>query len=238
MKYKKVKHRISNIVLLIGSLIFFFTFILFNYYSNKLNDKVIEVAELELKKRTKKFLSENIGYDLLNNNKIDNILNIHTNNQGEILYVDYNLKNSYAILEDVTKKITNKINELEQGESIVDQNICSSNKGLFLKVPLLIASNNILLSSLGPKIILPINFIGSILTNIKTKITDYGINNALVEMYVTIEITEELITPVTKKEISYNYDVLITSKVINGRVPYIYGGELYKESNVLSIPML
>ena len=236
MKHRK-KHKISNIVLLIVGLIFFFTYLLFNSYSKKLNDKIVDVSELELKKWTKKFLSQNIGYDLLNNKKIDNIINIHTNNDDEILYVDYNLDNSYDILEDITTEINNKIEDLENGKEIIDRNLYSSKNGLYLKVPLFIASNNILLSNLGPKIILPINFIGSILTNIKTKITDYGINNALVEMYVTIEITEELITPVTKKEIVIDYDVLIASKVINGRVPEFYGGGIYTKSNFLSIPM-
>jgi sporulation protein YunB len=235
MKYKK--HKISNIIILLGCLIFFLTIIIFRYYSVNLNDKIIEISEIEIKKWTKRFLSENIGYDLLVNNKLNSILDINTNNDDEILYVNYNLNNSYAILEDITTEITNKISDLEKGNSINDRNINSNKYGLYLKVPLLIASNNVLLASLGPKIIIPINFIGSILTNLKTKITDYGLNNALVELYVTIEITEELITPVTKREIVINYDVLIASKVINGRVPEIYGGGIYAKSNAFSIPI-
>ena len=235
MKYKK--HKISNIIILLGCLIFFLTIIIFRYYSVNLNDKIIEISEIEIKKWTKRFLSENIGYDLLVNNKLNSILDINTNNDDEILYVNYNLNNSYAILENITTEITNKISDLEKGNNINDRNINSNKYGLYLKVPLLIASNNVLLASLGPKIIIPINFIGSILTNLKTKITDYGLNNALVELYVTIEITEELITPVTKREIVINYDVLIASKVINGRVPEIYGGGIYTKSNAFSIPI-
>ena len=220
-----------------GSLIFFLTFLIFNFYSNKLNDKIINVSELELKKWTKGFLSKNIGYDLIGNKKLENILDIQTNNDNEILYVNYNIMNSYAILEDITNEIAKKINELENGVNIDDRNIKCSKKGLYLKVPLFIASQNVLLSSIGPKIIIPINFIGSVLTNLKTKITDYGINNALVELYVTIEITEELITPVTRNEIIINYDVLIASKVINGRVPEIYGGGIYTKSSAFTIPI-
>ena len=231
------KRKISNIILLLGSLIFFLTALLFNYYSNKLNNKIIEVSEIELKKWTKSFLSKNIGYDLLVNNKINSILDIHTNNNNEILYVNYNLNNSYAILEDITNEINKKITDLENGNSINDRYLHSNNNGLYLFVPLFIASNNVLLTSLGPKIYIPVNFIGTILTNLKTKITEYGLNNALVELYVTIEITEELITPVTKREIVINYDVLISSKVINGRVPEIYGGGIYTKSGIFSIPI-
>lgn len=235
MKHKKYK--ISNIILLLGSLIFFLTIILFRYYSISLNNKIIEVSKFEIKKWTKRFLSENIGYDLLVSDKLNGILDINTNKDNEILYVNYNLNNSYAILEDITQELNKKISDLENGNNIDDRNIHNNKYGLFLKLPLLIASNNILLASLGPKIIIPINFIGSILTNLKTKITDYGLNNALVEMYVTIEITEELITPVTKQEVVINYDVLIASKIINGRVPEIYGGGIYTKSNSFSIPI-
>ena len=237
MKHKLKINKISNKILLLGCLIFFLTLFIYNYYSSNLNDKIIEISEIELKKWTKKFLSENIGYDLLVSNKINSILNINTNRDDEILYVDYNLKKSYAILEEITKEINNKIENLETGYNIDDHHIHSNKYGLYLDVPILISSNNVLLANLGPKIIIPISFIGTILTNLKTKITDYGLNNALVEMYVTIEITEELITPVTKKEIIINYDVLIASKVINGRVPEIYGGGIYTKSNAFSIPI-
>ena len=45
-------------------------------------------------------------------------------------------------------------------------------------MPMFINSKDMFLSNLGPSIYVPINFVGSVLTNIKTKITDYGINNA------------------------------------------------------------
>ena len=82
-----------------------------------------------------------------------------------------------------------------------------------------------------------INFVGSVLTNIKTKITDYGINNALVEIYVTVVLQTDLISPVVEKENKIDYDVLIASAVINGRVPEIYGGLIQSKSNSLSIPI-
>ena len=98
------------------------------------------------------------------------------------------------------------------------------------------SSNYALLSNLGPKIYVKVNFIGTMLTNIKSKITEYGINNALVELYVTIEVSQELISPVTDKEISLEYDVLIASQVINGSVPEFYGGIITEKSAALSIP--
>lgn len=75
---------------------------------------------------------------------------------------------------------------------------------------------------------------GSVLTNIKTKITDYGINNALVEIYVTVVLDTNLISPVVEKSNKINYDVLVASTVVNGRVPEVYGGLIQSKSNSLT----
>lgn len=233
------KYKISKILLLVLTLIFFLTLFLIKSYSKKAAPKIIEVAETKITKFTESFLSNNIGYDILNDSLIDNILIINKNDDNEILYVDYNLNQAYKALDVVTNEINTLINDLENGEynNYQDNDIEFSDYGLILKLPLFISSNSPLFANLGPKIYLKINFIGSILTNIKSQIVDYGINNALVELYVTIKISEELITPVTNNIIETEYDVLIASKVINGRVPDYYGGAIIEKSNMLSIPI-
>ena len=173
------------------------------------------------------------------NQFIENILVINKNSEGEILYVDYNLDQAYLALDVVTKKLNDLLVNLENGyiENNNDNSITSSEYGLILELPMFIASDSALLANLGPKIYLKVNFIGSLLTNIKSQIVDYGMNNALVELYVTIKINEELISPVTKSTHEIEYDVLIASKVINGRVPTFYGGQIVEESSLLSIPI-
>lgn len=227
--------KISKIIAIIITLIFFLTFFLLNQYSKNISPNVIEVAKIKLEKFTKNFLSKNIGYGILNNKNLENILQINKNKEGEILYVDYNLDKAYEALEIITNTLYENINNLENGvyDGVMDEDIKSTKNGLMLELPFFIGSNSPLFSSLGPKIYIKIDFVGSILTNINSKITNYGMNNALVELYVTIKITEELITPVTKEQIFIDYDVLVASKVINGRVPNIYGGLLNSESNIL-----
>ena len=64
-----------------------------------------------------------------------------------------------------------------------------------------------------------------------------GINNALVEIYVTVELKTDMISPVSEKTNKIDYDVLIASTVINGRVPEFYGGLIQSKSNNFSIPI-
>lgn len=238
MRIRK-NYRISRIIILIIILIFFFTYTLYSIYNKKITPKIIDVAEMKLQKFTKSFLSNNIGYDILNDEIIKDILVINKNNDGEILYVDYNLDQAYLVLDIVTKKLDSLINDLENGqvENLDDANIENSKYGLIMKIPMFIASDYALMANMGPTIYLKINFTGSILTNIKSKITNYGMNNALVELYVTIKINEELMAPVVNKTLNIEYDVLIASQVINGRIPEYYGGLITGTSNILSIPI-
>ena len=88
-----------------------------------------------------------------------------------------------------------------------------------------------------PKITVKINYTDALLTNIYTKITNYGMNNALVEAYIKISIEGQIITPITKNAEKIDYDMLISSKIINGRVPLYYGGYISTSSSIFDIPI-
>ena len=228
-KKLNMKTKISIIIILIGALTYFFV----HTYYRELNPKIVNVAKQEINKVYKYFLSSHLSYDIMAKTNFDDVLDIYKNQDGEILNVNINLEKTYQVLDIITKELTQNITDLEQGKSdLTSRNLSPGVKGLILTVPLFSASSNALLSHLGPKVYLQVNFIGSLLTNIKTKVTNYGLNNALIEIFITVEATHEIISPVQKEEQKISYDVLVASKIINGRVPAIYGDTLTKESNI------
>lgn len=233
---KRKKYKISKVVILDIALIFFFTYILFSGYSKLVSKKLIDVAYVKLNEFMDYFLSNKINYDLFKGDNLKDIIVINKNSDGEILYVSYDMDKSYKVLDLVTKELEDNINDLENGNVSNTQNISGGKNGILLKLPMFIG-NNAIISNLGPKIYVPINFVGSILTNLKTKITDYGINNALVEIYVTVKLSTNIISPTSSKAEVIDYDVLIASVVVNGRVPSIYGGLIQSKSSGLSIPI-
>lgn len=235
---RRKNSKISKFYLWVVTLIFFFTSILFNLYSKTASNNLIDVAFIKLNEFMDSFLSNNINYDLLKDDVMKDIIVINKNKDGEILYVSYDMNQAYFALEVVTQELESAINELENGNNVnKSKNIVGGKKGIALKMPMFVNSSNMFLANLGPSVYVPVNFVGSVLTNIKTKITDYGINNALVEIYVTVVLQTDLISPVVEKENKIDYDVLIASAVINGRVPEIYGGLIQSKSNSLSIPI-
>lgn len=233
---KRKKYRISKVVILDIALIFFFTYILFIGYSKFVSNRLIDIAHVKLNEFMDYFLSNKVNYDLFKGDYLKDIIVINKNSDGEILYVSYDMDRSYKVLDLVTKELEKNINDLENGNVGNTQNISGGKNGILLKLPMFIG-NNAIISNLGPKIYVPINFVGSILTNLKTKITDYGINNALVEIYVTVKLSTNIISPTSSKEMVIDYDALIASVVVNGRVPSVYGGLIQSKSSGLSIPI-
>lgn len=232
------KHKISSSIIIIIGLIFFLTIIIYRSYTKTASLKLKEISFIKINEFLDSFLSNNINYDLLKDDLLKDIIVINKNSENEILYVNYDLEQAYYALEVVTQELETKIDELENGLiNTSSNNIINSKKGIMLSIPLFINSNNFFLSNLGPNIYVPIKFVGSLLTNIKTKITDYGLNNALVEIYVTISIKSNLISPLVSDYIKTDYDCLIASSIINGRVPSIYGGVIESKSSNFSIPL-
>lgn len=218
MKFKKIKR--IHYLLLTLFLIFFCVFFLFKTYTLKTSKKIDKITKTYFHKEIYNSLN-GISKDI-SSDKVFDVLNIEKNKDGEILYVDYDLSKTYQILDDVTNLLKNNINAKD---------------GIVLKLPFLVSSNNIFISNMGPKITVKINYTDALLTNIYTKITNYGMNNALVEAYIKISIEGQIITPITKNAEKIDYDMLISSKIINGRVPPYYGGYISTSSSIFDIPI-
>ena len=142
-------------------------------------------------------------------------LYIDKNKSNEIVYLDYDIDKTYKLLNKY-------IESLKKDNS----------KSKILTVPFFIASDNIIISSLGPKIKFKYEIIDNVKGKIKTKVTDFGVNNALIEMYFELEIGYLVVIPMNKKESVLKTEILISSKIINGKVPTFYGKNIFKESSV------
>ena len=73
--------------------------------------------------------------------------------------------------------------------------------------------------------------VSSYKTDIYTNLIDYGINNSLFELYLKINIKIETIIPLKTSQIDYNTNLLLSSIVIQGEVPYYY----YMEINCIEV---
>ena len=187
--------------------------IIFSLYSKKLNPKLNDYIDFLVKDEIyKKVIKSN---NFITNEEVNDILYIDKNDSNEIVYLDYNMDKTYKLLNKY-------IESLKKDNS----------KSKILTVPFFIASDNIIISSLGPKVKFKYEIMNNVKGKIKTKVTDFGVNNALVEMYFELEIGYLVVIPMNKKESVLKTEILISSKVINGKVPTFYGKNIFKESSI------
>ncbi len=213
--------------------------LLFMSYGSNMNKDVVVLIDSKVDKVLYQFFSDLITDDVINKKSVGDILLVTKNKNDEILLVNYDLEKTYKILTDVSSVLKNAISDLENGNikvCIEDDFLCNSSKGLVVNIPLFLNSKNIFLNNLGPRIPVIVRFNETLLTNIKTKVTNYGLNNALLEIYITVEIKKIIITPVKTFDDVFNYDILISALVVNGSVPNFYGG-ITSNSSILDIPM-
>ena len=179
-----------------------------------LRPKVMMFAKNEVDQLTNIAISNCIS-KVIKDNVDSDILLFLNNNNNEIVVAEYRLNNLYNLLEMVSNELYTTLNQ--------------NNKVLFISLGMI--SNNLFLNNIGSNIPIKIDWIRNIFTNLRTKVTNYGLNNALVEIYITIAINQELVVPFEKKMEKKNYEVLISSYLINGKVPSVYGSGFEINSN-------
>ena len=241
IKKKKNIYKIKNTMIILKVIVFFLiVFIsiwLVNIYGNKTTKYSNILINQKIDKILYQFFNELITNEILNKENVDEILVITKNNKDEILSVNYDIEKTYKILTDVSNILTKSISDLEAGVidvKIYDKYLDNGKNGLVFYIPFFLKSQNIFINNIGPKLPVLVNFNENILTNIKTKVTNYGFNNALLEIYITVEMQKLIITPIVEKEEKFNYDILVAALVVNGSVPNFYGGNYESLSSILS----
>lgn len=239
-KRLKPQNTMNKFMFVVFFCVFISSLIIFQLYSKKASEASTTLIDEKTNKILYQFFNDLITNEVINEESVGELLVITKNSEGEILTVNYDLEKTYKVLTDVSSILAKGINNLENGKidvTIYDKYLSSNKNGLVLNIPLFLGSNNIFLNNLGPTIPVLINFNESLLTNIKTKVTNYGLNNALLEIYITVEMNKLIITPVKKSEEKFYYDILIGAVVVNGKVPEFYGGNYENSSSILDIPM-
>ena len=227
IKLKNNKFNIYNSLLLIFIIIIFISLLLINTIGKKVNNNIIYTSNTLINTINTNMVNSNIKIDLLNKYNMNDLIKINYNNNN-VSNIDYNLDNAYKLLIDLKQSIINNVNK---NEDLYNYKYEVYNNKIIVEMPFYNYTNNILISNLGPKIIVQLSLIKLIDGSVKTKIKDYGINSLLVELYLNFTINSSIVVPsMHEQEIINNYEILISSKVIQGEIPNFYNG-LYENSS-------
>ncbi len=243
IKLKKTNQKKRKNSILIGItfiLICFFCWYFLTKVNEKITPKLIEIASKNIEKMTYNLFNDYSPLKEIDDEIINNLFTLNKNKDNEIINISYNMKNAYKIINSLTKRIKNDYQAIESGNKKIeyyDEELTDLEDGLIMSIPIGAASEKIFLTNLGPKIPIKVKFIGTLLTNLKTRVQNYGINNVLIEVYVDVSITHEITSPVTYQTNELKYEILIGAEVISGEVPSYYGGLYETKSNILNVPL-
>ena len=225
MKLKK-RHKIPRIIIIILIIIFlilYFVIKITRELTPKINDVVIKITD----NNVNNFLQTGFTKEIMTKLDIDKIININIYNK-EIISVDYKLDNVYQLLGDTINNLYSNLYELKINNQYYDYKTSTYN------IPIGYLTDNVLFTNIGPKIKCKVELINKINVNFKTQIKNYGINNSLMELYLVIETQNKIINPLSDQEFKEEYEILIGSRMIIGKIPDYYNGVIESSSSIVS----
>lgn len=187
------------------SIFFISSFIVF--FIIKINSNIGNSAKFELEKRIDDDLMNNYRFESINEYDINDLIRIEYDN-NYITNVKYDVDQTNKLIDENIKKIKS---------SLIDDYI-------ILNIPIGAILNDYYFSTIGPKIPVRIKYNKKIYINLMTKLSDYGMNNSLVELNVIVTV-DYLIQSKNNITISKKYDFLLASSLIVGTVKNIYNSK-------------
>ena len=177
-----------------------------NYYSDRTTMYIGKQIELASTKTFQEVVNQNVL------NKID---------PNTLVKINYNQTNNVNSVIINTPIVNNILNEAYSViEEVFDKHL--EEYFLDLEIPLGTLISKSIFSGLGPDIKIPITPVGSYKLDILTNTMSYGINNSLIEIYLSIEVDIEALIPLQKTKFPCKTKIIILSQVIQGEVPKYY----------------
>ncbi len=195
---KKRKFSIFWIIIIITIILF-----IISIASNKIKKSSQDYANHEIKKIISGIINETIK----ENSVKENIFKIEKEDE-KITSIDIDAEKINYILANINQNIQTKMDSMQNT--------------IVFKMPLFAPLNNVFLSTKGPKIPIKFLVLGAVLSNIRTELENYGINNALIKIYIDTEISTKVILPINSENVTINQTNILAIKIIQGNIPNYY----------------
>lgn len=218
--------------------------VLIHVTNRKISSSILSYSEIEAKRFGTYMVNYALDQEFLEQLDED-IFEVTKNSQGEIQLIDFKTREANLLLEIATERVQEKLIQLENG-NIKDIDIADTfyglkfqkiRKGVVCEIPSGVLFSNFLLANNGPVIPIKLNFIGQVVTNLKTEVKSYGINSVYLESSIQIEVNERVSMPLRTNEVKVEVEIPLSIKVIQGTIPNYYLNSLNKDSSSYSLPI-
>lgn len=224
-KFKKRNLVITSILALLLSVSF-----LLHFLNKKVTPILMDHAEVQARRIVLLVMTEAVSEMIDLQTSMDELFILVKNEDDSIKSIDYNPITMNKLLTLLATNVRVYLQNLESGKvddmkfvnSGMNLSLSKLKNGVISEIPSGVIFGNSLLSNLGPKIPVKLNLIGDIMVDLKSKITNFGINNALLEIVIHMEVSERVVLPFESKPITVTSDIPLSVKLIEGTVPNYY----------------
>lgn len=229
-KKKKSKKHLFSFLLYLFFVCFIFAFFFIYYFHRTLGPGLIRCAEDEVEKLSVLTLNNGVRKYMANHDMGD-ILQIVRKENGDISLVRYDTKKLNQFTIELTSLLTKDLDLLVKGnfeDLDLDIGRISSNsylkvdEGILFMISLGSATGNSLLANIGPKIPLNLSVIGNVQTDVHSKVTNYGLNNAMIEIFVDVQMQMVIQMPFLSKKVKIKKSIPLTMEMVQGEIPNYY----------------
>ena len=218
--------------------------LILNFISLKVNPVLLDYAQMEARKIASIIINDAVNQNITNDIDIEELFIITRDTNNEVKTIDFNPIIVNQILTETTILVQSNLRYLEQGKvdmlnlmnnALIDYNQDKLKQGIIYEIPSGVIFGNSFLANIGPKIPVKFSLVGDIVGYINTNVTDYGINNALIEVNIVLELSEQVILPFVSEKITIDTTIPVALKLIQGSVPNYYLNGLNSPSFALPI---
>lgn len=232
--------RLTRMHIFMMTLIIFLLIIGLTLYAidRKIRPALMDIAEL----KTIEFATRTINSAVKSTEQItfDDLMDIQFDQQGNVATLGWNSEAVNRALRSATDRAEYFLYGMNKGEQLDlnDPNMkpiefgdtvgdLAAKDPTVVEIPLGQATGNTILANLGPKIPVHFEIVGSLRSDVVHEVKEFGVNAALIEIYIPVDVTIQIVIPFSTARADVNTRVFIDSRVIMGDVPEFYnaGGD-------------
>lgn len=197
-----IRTKIKLLLALIGILILFNVFL---YELNKvITPAIVNISDEEIKRKTVAIINKTILQEYSNKFNYDQVIRIEKDSEGNII---------------ILRADTLKMNQIACEVAIRAQEELKNAGTMYIKIPVGYIFRNNIISTLGPKITVRAEPIGSIDTEYSSKFQSAGINQTKHSIYVNVKTNIRVIFPTNIDKLEVKSEIPLAETIIIGKVP-------------------
>ena len=211
------------------------TYFVIDFVGRIVGNNLIKYAEVEVGRIARYVVNYAVTTKNIKELEFNNLFIVSKNSNDEIQTVDFDPVVVNTVLNAITETVIAHFKAIEEGNLdlidlsnsfLINTSIDKLKQGIIAEIPIGIVTGNTLLSNLGPKLPVKLSIAGEIESELQTEIKYYGINNALITVYVNINVSEQIYMPIATGRIVISQKIPIAIKLMQGVVPNAYFGNL------------